>query len=143
MIANKKIISLVLLVSFLTGFAHNLTPHFSTFDTSGSIGIPHEHLKNKEGLIHLNHYDAGLWDLLYCMWEHIPDKNLCTDHHFTPYKEKKSFRNNKRPVKILALIPPTTEILPLRQILAVNYYYEIIPASISTPEHLQRGPPVS
>ena len=79
---KKTILSLVLLLSYSLGFAHNLLPHCSNPDQlSHNHHELHEHY-NGEGsseldhahITHNNHKDEGLYDFLLCLLSEV-------DHH--------------------------------------------------------------
>ena len=80
---KRTILSLVLLLSYSLGFAHNLLPHCSNPDQfSHSHHQTHEH-HSEEGLHHVghehiahdNHEDEGLYDFLLCLLSEV-------DHHY-------------------------------------------------------------
>ena len=80
---KRTILSLVLLLSYSLGFAHNVLPHCSNPDQfSHSHCQTHVH-HNEEGLhdighehsAHDNHEDEGFYDFLLCFFSEV-------DHHY-------------------------------------------------------------
>ncbi len=80
---KRTILSLVLLLSYSLGFAHNLLPHCSNPDQfSHSHHQTHEHhtdagdhASHAEHIAHDNHEDEGLYDFLLCLLSEV-------DHHY-------------------------------------------------------------
>lgn len=80
---KQSTFSLVLLLSYSLGFAHNLLPHCSNPDQfSHSHHQSHEHHSeelsnevNDEHIAHDNHEDEGFYDFFLCLLSEV-------DHHY-------------------------------------------------------------
>ena len=93
---KKTIISLVLILSYTVGFAHNFIPHCSdvhTGENHSKVEHNHEHhnhdghdslIKDHSHVEHGDHFDEGLIDYLVCLLEGVQHHDHSCDAQCTP-----------------------------------------------------------
>ena len=133
---KKTVLSLVLLLSYSLGFAHNLLPHCSNPDQfSHSHHELHEHHSDgelaesqHEHIAHDNHEDEGLYDFLLCLLseaDHHYHYELNTDFTFSNISEiNLDFLKVKFKAIAVAEITPDyfTSFIPSRQLEPQQFY---------------------
>ena len=105
---KKTVISLILILSYSIGFAHNLIPHCTDFHSDGehSESAHHNHShhthddgnfveENHDHVEHDDHFDDGYLDYLICLIDNLDHSNgSCNLECYTPLVEYK-FANNE------------------------------------------------
>lgn len=147
---KRTVLSLVLLLSYSLGFAHNLLPHCSNPDQfSHNHHQLHEHHSNAElpdsqheHIAHANHEDEGIYDFLLCLLSDV-------DHHYHD-ELNTDFTFSKISEVSLDFIKVNINAV-LADDMAPNYYSSFLPSeqvyfhyaySIPLVGHLRdRGPP--
>ncbi len=115
--AKKALISLLLLLTYSLGFAHNFIPHSHDTDTEAHLvahekGEHHHHhhaVKHSESnhkhVSHGDHYDKGFYDLLLCFMHDSHDhQNDCKDQHYIPAKTNTVTMNKFQANKLVAVL---------------------------------------
>ncbi len=118
MITKKIIISIILLLTYSLGFAHNFIPHHHDTETEihkhshEDEGHHHHHHgseeKSHEGHEHISHgdhFDEGLYDLIVCFLHdanHHEDE--CDNHYFIPTKNSNRKTQNSQQLKLVAVL---------------------------------------
>lgn len=102
---KKTIISLLLLLTYSVGFAHNLVPHCTS--TSEVNSHQHVHVSpdtDEDFISHGNHYDASLIDLIVCALSETdhPLDNCSMQHYLSP--KTNSSVNDINTVQILTVL---------------------------------------
>ena len=156
MITKKIIISIILLLTYSLGFAHNFIPHHHDAETEihehshENDGHKHHHHaseeKSHEGHEHISHgdhYDEGLYDLLICFLHdanHHEDE--CDNHFYIAPKPNNTLSNKSQQLKLVAtLFALTTEV----ELPELTTYFEANPTTFYQPHSIEdsplRGPP--
>ena len=113
---KKTIISLVLILSYTVGFAHNFIPHCSdvhTGENHSKVEHNHEHhshdghdslIKDHSHVEHGDHFDEGLIDYLVCLLEGVQHHDHSCDAQCTPQNNvlKDSIEKSVETSKVLA-----------------------------------------
>ncbi|MBL4593305.1 MAG: hypothetical protein JKX68_05740 [Flavobacteriales bacterium] len=116
---NVKIfISIILLLTYSFGFAHNFIPHSHDSETE-KHEITHEkdghnhhqhnnttkHLNSDhEHISHGDHYDESLYELLVCFMHEAHQGDDCKDQHFTIAKPNRILANKLQINKLVATL---------------------------------------
>lgn len=114
---KKVFISLILLISYSLGFAHNFIPHHHEAKSKEHIEVHQKeghHRHHNQTKIHLHtdhthishgsHYDEDIYDLLICFLHHTDhQKSNCNDQHYLPSKTNRVSTNNLKTTKLLAV----------------------------------------
>ena len=112
---KRIIISIILLLTYSLGFAHNFIPHQHDSETETHNHVhddKHEHHHHNktnglevdhEHIPHGNHFDEGLYDLLVCFL-HETDfhSDDCDNHYLTPTKANSRFSD--RSLQLFAIV---------------------------------------
>ncbi|PCI99590.1 MAG: hypothetical protein COB15_03775 [Flavobacteriales bacterium] len=118
MITKKVFISIILLLTYSLGFAHNFIPHHHDVETEvhehshENDGHNHHHHgseeKSHEGHQHISHgdhYDEGLYDLIICfLHDANHHNNECDNHYFIPAKSNNSLSSKSQQLKLVATL---------------------------------------
>lgn len=151
---SKVIISLLLLLTYSLGFAHNLIPHSHEVETENHIAehdneghhhhhkaVEHSHGEH-EHISHGDHFDGGVLDVLLCvLHETNHPEDDCKDEHFLPANSNRIIINKlqtKQLVTILFAIETEAielDLLVSSQVVEKSY---LSPSVEDTP---LRGPP--
>ena len=130
---KKTIISLVLILSYTVGFAHNFIPHCSdvhTGENHSKVEHNHEHHshdghdsleKDHSHVEHGDHFDEGLIDYLVCLFDGVKHHDHSCDAQCAP-------QNN-------ALKCSLEKSTPINQAITVEFsapYFEKQSSAIST-----------
>ncbi len=130
---KKTIISLILILTYTVGFAHNFIPHRTDVHTDEIHSeVEHHHTHHThEGhdsteedhshVEHGDHFDQGLLDYLICLFEGAQHHDHSCDAQCTP-------QNN-------ALKCSLEKLTPINQAITVEFsapYFEKQPSAIST-----------
>ena len=97
-VMSKKIfISMILLLTYSLGFAHNIVPHHHHAETEHheinheQAGHHHHHHKSSKDLntdhkhiSHGDHFDESLYDLLVCFLHEAQQEDECKNQHYIP-----------------------------------------------------------
>jgi len=107
----KTIISLLLLLTYSVGFAHNLVPHCADFDTEAHDNEHHhehhsdaeEHGNEHDHVSHNNHLDENVFDYLVCLIHETetPDSDCSAEHCFVLNNPTTFKKINKAQVAIV------------------------------------------
>lgn len=111
MITKKIIISIILLLTYSLGFAHNIIPHqhdsetgFHNHDhTEEHHNHDHSSDSDPEHISHGNHFDEGLYDLIVCFL-HETDfhKENCNTEFFIAAKTNRFLTKKNQQQKLVA-----------------------------------------
>ncbi len=119
MITKKIIISIILLLSYSLGFAHNFIPHHHDVDTEAHEHVHandnhnHHHHHGSEDkshndhkhISHGDHYDEGLYELIICF---LHDANHheddCNNHYYISAKSNNSLSSKSQQLKLVATL---------------------------------------
>ena len=147
----KIIISLLLLLTYSFGFAHNLVPHCSDFSTENHNNTHnhHSHTSGEEQnaehnhITHNNHFDEGVYDYLVCLVHETetPESECSVEHCFTMNANDNSL---KKLDKLQAIILFAV-FQPIVQDEAIESYFDNTEISYLSPpieDSPHRGPPV-
>lgn len=153
---KRVFISVMLLLAYSLGFAHNLIPHTHINETAEEIvthdenrhhhyhynNYHHKKHVNHEHILHGDHFDENLYDLLVCFLHTTDDKQAkdCNGQFYMP-TTKKRIINNVPQVQLLAII---ISIVPGLEITFTNEFYEWVETLHSLPpinSTSLRGPP--
>ncbi|MDB4533628.1 hypothetical protein N9242_02065 [Vicingaceae bacterium] len=156
MLTKKLFISIILLLTYSLGFAHNFVPHNHDSETAvhehshEENGHSHHHHSTKEQahqdhehISHGDHFDEGFYDLLICFLhdaDHHEDE--CDNHYFIPTKTNSSSTNKLHQQKLVATLIALTVVLEKPELtykLDVNS--SIFYRSLSMEDSPLRGPP--
>ncbi len=148
----KTIISLLLLLTYSFGFAHNLVPHCGEFANENYNEIQHYHHhkggqdKNPEHqhIQHNDHADEGIYDFIVCLANETDDSGTeCTiEHCFTFNSTDTSLKNISKlqtAIILFAVLQPIIQkevITPSFTAIEINYLSPLIENSP------HRGPPI-
>lgn len=151
---NKVIISLILLLTYSFGFAHNLVPHCTDSGEENHNHSPsHNHHFHFEGeainsehadIAHDDHFDEGINDFITCLVNEseTPAEDCSIEHCFTVNFNEFSLKDlNKIQTAILF---STVSDLSVAYKLDSNYF-EVVEEIHSTPlieNSPHRGPPI-
>lgn len=104
---HKLIITILLLLTYSFGFAHNLVPHCNDFtEESHDHSSNHNHHFHSEGeelhddhidIAHDDHFDGGLFDFITCLVHEseLPEDECSVEHCFTINPSTSSLKINK------------------------------------------------
>lgn len=156
MIIKRLSISIILLLTYSLGFAHNFVPH--NHDTEITVhehsheesGHSHHHHAAKEQahqehkhISHGAHFDEGFYDLLICFLhdaDHHEDE--CDNHYYIPAKANNTSTNNLLPQQLVAtIIALSVEIEPTELTYNIEVNSRINYRSPSIENSPLRGPP--
>jgi hypothetical protein len=118
---GKIIISILLMLTYSVGFAHNLVPHCQEmgyeFMADKSVQAGHHHHKHHQNKLsensdsvrdyisHSNHYDAGIYDLLLCILNEFGHPATdCNMENYIPVKSNDATTINLSKVKLIVEI---------------------------------------
>ena len=153
---KKAFISIVLLLTYSLGFAHNFIPHSHSIDeenhaiTHEEDGHHHHHnhstkhlTSDHEHISHGSHYDETLYDLLVCfMHDTHNHENDCEDHYFLAVNSTRNIitkiQANKLVTALFTIISETQQ-----NEFITDYFPNLEIAYLSPPkgESPLRGPP--
>ena len=149
-------ISLILLLTYSIGFAHDLAPHCPEFATeekhSGSHHHHehHEHLQdvNPDGqhdhILHEKHFDEDVIDLIVCLLSDLEHPaNHCHCTHYIPFKSGNDLVKELPKVKFTATLYSILELPDLGETLS-TFGFEVA-RRYATPQidkSSKRGPPI-
>jgi hypothetical protein len=155
-ITKRLIISIILLLTYSLGFAHNFLPHNHDSETAVH---EHSHEENEhshhhhnakeqtqqehEHISHGDHFDEGFYDLLICFLhdaDHHEDE--CDNHYFIPAKNNNPLTNQSEQLKLVAtIIGLTVKIEQTESAYYVDPNSTICYRSPSIEDSPLRGPP--
>lgn len=154
---KRIIISLLLLLTYSLGFAHNFIPHQHDSETEthdhahddkhehhhhngiSKLAVDHEHIS------HGNHFDEGFYDLLVCFL-HDADfhSDDCNNHYFIPTKTNNT--SSERSLQLFAIVntlfATTLETEEASSLNFLDAYLTSNYRSLSLVDSPLRGPPV-
>ena len=150
---KKLIISLLLLLTYSLGFAHNFIPHQHEDGVEDEItkekkGHHHHHhaikKSNHEHISHGNHYDEGLYDLLVCFLHESDNQEYkCNNHHFVLAKPNRVVINKLQVNKLVTILYSiTTELEQDEKFPDYNIDSDISYLSPTIENSPHRGPPL-
>lgn len=154
MITKKIIISIILLLTYSLGFAHNFIPHQHDSQTethSHAHEDDHEHHPHNsvvdsdhEHISHGDHFDEGLYDLLVCFLHDADFHNDdCNNHYFISTKSNNSLTNKSQQLALVAtLLALTIEFDQPRSTTNIVVDQATSYRSPSIADSPLRGPPV-
>mgnify|MGYP000465825418 CR=1 FL=1 len=161
---KKLIISIVLLLSYFLGFAHNLIPHCDELSEiiavsktqSSHQNFNHQHHQtndnqtNHEHISHQNHYDESVLDLAICFLNEIdtPQSDCNAEHCVLLQTDDNSTKtiSTKDLVKVLFVaIQNSLKIVYLPVLTQQNFppnHTELLPNPLRVRSNSLRAPPL-
>ncbi|PCJ23903.1 MAG: hypothetical protein COA97_10715 [Flavobacteriales bacterium] len=150
---SKILISLLLLLTYSFGFAHNLVPHCGEIIPHEAHAPSHEHHQHSEGekqltkhshVTHNNHFDEGVYDYLVCLVNETDDSDTeCSIEHCFTFSSNnfslKKINKIQTAIVLFAVFQPTVQnesIAYSSTDLEINY---LSPPLEDSPH---RGPPI-
>ena len=150
---HKLIITILLLLTYSFGFAHNLVPHCNDFtEESHDHSSNHNHHFHSEGeelhddhidIAHDDHFDGGLFDFITCLVHEseLPEDECSIEHCFIINSNSFSLKDINKIQVAIVLFTVTQPIVQNEPItysstdLEINY----LPPPLEDSPH--RGPP--
>ena len=151
----KTIISLLLLLTYSLGFAHNLIPHCHNSESTEHIvehdGHHHSHQHNTiehsnsdhEHIAHKGHLDEGIYDYLVCLIHETetPESECEIEHCFTVNVNDNNLKLNKlqSTIVLFAIFQPIPKDETTQSYAGYDEIRYLSPPIEDSPH---RGPPV-
>ena len=149
----KLVISIFLLLTYSLWFAHTLVPHCQEL-ISGEYQTSHHHHKhhqhqpgeeknpNHEHVLHENHFDAGVYDLILCILSETEHPaNDCNIEHYVPAKANDNFKELTK-AKLITVLSTLFHFTEQPELLPENSSEDVaIYLSLPLGNSPHRGPP--
>jgi hypothetical protein len=149
----KIIISLLLLLTYSFGFAHNLVPHCNDSSEENHTHVPshnhHQHFEGEEidtehsDIAHNNHFDGGVIDFITCLVHEseTPGEECSVEHCFTFSTNNFSLKDISKIQTAIVLFTVFQPIVQNETILYSSADLEINYLSPPLEDSPHRGPP--
>ena len=154
---KRIIISLLLLLTYSLGFAHNFIPHQHNAETETynhahddnhehhhhneirKLAVDHEHIS------HGNYFDEGFYDLLVCFLHEVDfHSDDCNNHYFIPTKTNNA--SSERSLQLFAIVNTLfATTLETKEASSLDFLHIDLTSNYQSPSLVDsplRGPPV-
>lgn len=150
---SKIVISIMLLLTYSFGFAHNLVPHCNdSFEENHNHTPSHNHHNHSEGeefdtehsdIAHNDHFDGGVSDFLVCLVHEseTPDEECSIEHCFTINPNNFSLKDISKIQTAIILFAVSQPIVQNEPIAYSSMGLEINYLSPPLEDSPHRGPP--
>jgi hypothetical protein len=143
----KPFISLLLLLTYSFGFAHNLVPHCTDFTNENHTASHNHHTTEADDehshITHNDHFDEGFYDYLVCLVHETetPESECSEEHCFTINNNPNFLKTANKlhtTIVLFAVFQPIVQNEPITYFstdVEINY----LSPPLEDPPH--RGPP--
>lgn len=111
---GKVVVSFLLLLTYSFGFMHNLIPHYEELESHNYSSANHQHhqhtlnddvITNYDHILHDNHFDEDLLDLIICFFSETKHANIgCDIQHYLPGETIDISKKELTKVKLVAIL---------------------------------------
>jgi hypothetical protein len=147
----KIIISLLLLLTYSFGFAHNFIPHNHVDDSENHVNFHgengHHHHNNDsnvnhEHISHGHHDTEDFYDLLFCYSHDTHNhENDCEEQHYMPAKTSRISLKKSQTNKVVAVLFSLILKKEINENYVITSDFNSIYLSLQTESTSLRGPP--